>query len=624
MAKDFLATSGVTIVCNIYILLVVVLYSLKAKNNRISSKTFARLLWITFISMTFYIVTGYFSSMHLKGAMILGRILSFAIVSWEYYLIYYLSITFRSDEENKEHMAKHKTKYIIAGIIITIINIVLSIVLSFGFNQKAPGLPYTMTGNLMLYYNVIGLVALLSTIVFLVIHRKRVGKLAKILCFMSMVYCILSFVLEAIIHEPVNDVPFIQSIVIFFLYLSQESQDALLLDSYNESVKQAEESNKLKAEFIMNMSHQLRTPMNTILGFSESILTTEELTLEGVKEDSENIKIASKRLLDLINSILDISKIESKKEVLNNEDYNLDSIIYDVSSHINSKINKDNLVFTINANSNCPNDLYGDGYKLCKILNIILYNAIKNTEYGEVSLNVSSSVVDAENHEFTFHIKNTGHAMKVESFERNFDDLMRLNSEGNNDIDADTLKIIVAKGLLNILGGTIDFINQKGQGTQYIIKVKQKVTTQNELGNIREKIQTKHDVSHEIISLIGKKALIIDDKKINSIILERLLEQYNITVESITNPRDGIEKAVNLGYDIIFVDHEMEEMTGEEVVKKLEASGNKIPPVVGLLTGITEVKDIKNYTVTLNCPIEFRALNNIINKLFKETERGEE
>ena len=221
MAKDFLVTSGVTIVCNIYILLVVVLYSLKAKNNRISSKTFARLLWITSISMTFYIVTGYFSSMHLKGAMILGRILSFAIVSWEYYLIYYLSITFRSDEENKEHMAKHKTKYIIAGIIITIINIVLSIVLSFGFNQKAPGLPYTMTGNLMLYYNVIGLVALLSTIVFLVIHRKRVGKLAKILCFMSMVYCILSFVLEAIIHEPVNDVPFIQAIVIFFLYLSQ-------------------------------------------------------------------------------------------------------------------------------------------------------------------------------------------------------------------------------------------------------------------------------------------------------------------------------------------------------------------------------------------------------------------
>ena len=617
MNKDFLATAGVTIVCNVYILLVVILYSLKAKNNRISSKTFAMLLWITFISMLFYIITGYFSSMHIKGAEILGRILSFAIASWEYYLIYYLSITFKSDEENEQHMAKHKKKYIIAGIIITIINIVLSIVLSFDFNQKAPGLPYTMTGNLMLYYNIVGLVALLSTIIFLVINRKRVGKLAKILCFMSMVYCVLSFVLEGIINEPVNDVPFIQAIVIFFLYLSQESQDALLLISYNESVKQAEESNKLKTEFIMNMSHQLRTPMNTILGFSESILTTEELTLEGVKEDSQNIKLASKRLHELINSILDISKIESGKEIVNNENYNLDSIIYDVSSHINSKINKDNLTFTINANSNCPNDLYGDGYKLCKILNIVLYNAIKNTEYGEVSLNVSSSIVDAENHEFTFHIKNTGHAMKVENFERDFNDLMRLNSEGNNDIDTDTLKIVAAKGLLNILGGTIDFINQTGQGTQYIIKVKQKVTSMNELGNIREKIQIKHDTTHEIISLLGKKILIIDDKNINSKVLERLLEQYNVSVETISNPRDGIEKAINVGYDIIFVDHEMEEMSGEEVMTKFETSGNKIPPVVGLLTGISEVKNIENYTATLNCPIEFRELNAIILKLFK-------
>ena len=129
---------------------------------------------------------------------------------------------------------------------------------------------------------------------------------------------------------------------------------------------------------------------------------------------------------------------------------------------------------------------------------------------------------------------------------------------------------------------------------------------------------------YAVIHTESKKALIIDDKKINSIILERLLEQYNITVESISNPRDGVEKAVNLGYDIIFVDHEMEEMSGEEVVKKLETSGNKLPPIIGLITGITEINDIKNYTQTLNCPIEFRNLNNIINKLFKDTERGEE
>ena len=218
-----------------------------------------------------------------------------------------------------------------------------------------------------------------------------------------------------------NDICFLHTVVVMFLYLSLESQDRALLAEFNESNKKAKESNQLKSEFIMNMSHQLRTPMNTILGFSDSLLTTENLTESALIIDSQNIELASKRLLDLINSILDISRIESNKEVLNNENYTLDSVIYDISSNINSKINKENIVFTINANSNCPNDLFGDPYKISKILNIILSNAIKNTEYGEISLNVSSSVVDAENHEFTFHIKNTGHTMKIENFERNFD-----------------------------------------------------------------------------------------------------------------------------------------------------------------------------------------------------------
>ena len=617
MLEIFMKTNGITIVSAVYLGLIIILFLLKQNNKKITTKIFKYVLFITLGAMIVYTIWAILALFKSEYTMLAGRLAMCSIVVWDLSQCLYISLLFRDNEKNKEFLEKNKMKLIILGIVLFIINLIISLTLPFESYQDHPNGSYFTGGLLTTYMQAIGALTIIYSIVIMIKERKKHDKLTKILFSFVIVICAIQVGLAMLGFIKINDNAFLDAMIMIFLYLSMESQDAFILESYNESVKKAEESNKLKAEFIMNMSHQLRTPMNTILGFSESILTTEDLTLEGVKEDSENIKIASKRLLDLINSILDISKIESKKEVLNNEDYNLDSIIYDVSSHINSKINKDNIVFTINANSNCPNDLYGDGYKLCKILNIILYNAIKNTEYGEVSLNVSSSVVDAENHEFTFHIKNTGHAMKVESFERNFDDLMRLNSEGNNDIDADTLKIIVAKGLLNILGGTIDFINQTGQGTQYIIKVKQKVTTQNELGNIREKIQTKHDVSHEIISLIGKKALIIDDKKINSIILERLLEQYNITVKSISNPRDGVEKAVNLGYDIIFVDHEMEEMTGEEVVKKLEASGNKIPPVVGLLTGITEVKDIKNYTVTLNCPIEFRELNAIILKLFK-------
>ena len=333
-----------------------------------------------------------------------------------------------------------------------------------------------------------------------------------------------------------------------------------------------------------------------------------------------NIEIASKRLLDLVNSILDISKLESNKEVLNNQDYNLDTIIYDLSSNINSKIDKENLMFSINANENCPNNLNGDDYKISKILNIFLSNAVKYTNYGEVSLNISSKQVDTENHEFTFHIKNTGHAMKTENFERSFEDLIKLNSTANNDIDADTLKIIVAKGLLNIIGGSVEFINEPGQGTQYIVKVTQKITGPNELGNIREKIQTKHELTYQKIDLTGKRALIIDDTKINSIILERLLKQYNIGIETVINAREGVDKATYQTYDVIFVNHKMEEMSGEEVISKLEATGNKVPPVVGIISSSSEFDKEYKYMEQIECPIEFKNLNKCIKKIFTKNE----
>ena len=615
MIGSFFETNGITIICMIYIVLIILMYFVKGKARNISGKVFLALLFTTVITMLGYISWGTCAVKELPFTGIVGKISSFIVVCWNMMLIFYISIAFKTEEENKEYYQKHDKISYVLGSILVITNLLFIIFLDFE-TIKVDKL-YSMGGAVSLYLDITGGIAIIYAIVTLILNRKKLDKMTPILATLVIIIATGSILLGITGVMKLNDICFLHTVVVMFLYLSLESQDRALLAEFNESNKKAKESNQLKSEFIMNMSHQLRTPMNTILGFSDSLLTTENLTESALIIDSQNIELASKRLLDLINSILDISRIESNKEVLNNENYTLDSVIYDISSNINSKINKENIVFTINANSNCPNDLFGDPYKISKILNVVLSNAIKNTEYGEISLNVSSSVVDAENHEFTFHIKNTGHAMKIENFERNFDELMRLNSKENNDIDADTLKIIAAKGLLNILGGKIDFINQTGQGTQYIIKINQKVTTQNELGNIREKIQVRQEMSQEKLDLLGKKVLIIDDTKINSIILQRLLKNYKVEVEETSNPRDGLEKANNTTYDIIFVNHEMEDMSGLEVIKKLELSGNKLPTIIGLLSGAVELNDAKKYTETLNCPIEYRQLNKILKKIYK-------
>ena len=167
------------------------------------------------------------------------------------------------------------------------------------------------------------------------------------------------------------------------------------------------------------------------------------------------------------------------------------------------------------------------------------------------------------------------------------------------------------------MNGNIEYINNPGQATQYIIKIKQKILTQNALGDINEKIQRREQLLQSKLNLDGKKILIIDDKEVNTIVLERLLKEYgNIIIESVNSARKGIEKALFMSYDLIFTNHEIEETTGEEIAKNLEVNGRKKPLVIGLITGVSQVTNTKSYTALLDCPVEYKQLDEILKIIF--------
>lgn len=622
MPSVFFKTTSLAIVSMIYSVLIQIMFLIKKKKSdtRTAGKLYFGLTILVVLSMVLYILLGFLGTQNSVITIPLARFYLLVLLQWEFITIYYFSAAFVNDEE---YIQKHNKNKIIINTtsgIITTTNILLSIFLPVSFSTVGQGNPYLLSGPLYNYFNIFGILVLLSAIYYFIKNFKKISKLTKVLFIITVLTVLLGYAIYYIFAMDINIEPFILTAFLFFLYLTIESQDEKLLLEYNESSKKAKESNELKSDFIMNMSHQLRTPMNTILGFSESLLTNDQINIEIVKEDTKNIKKAAKKLSTLINSILDISKIDSKKEKANMDNYQLDSIIYDISSNINSIIEKDNLLFTINANENCPNDLYGDGYKLCKILNIILANAIKHTSYGEVSLNISSLKLDEEYHEFTFHIKNTGHSMKSDIFEKNFEDLLKLNFENKNTIDSDTLNLIVAKEYIELIGGSITFINKTGEGTQYIIKLNQKILTQNLLGNINEKMQTRNNLALNLIDLTGKKALIIDDKKINTIILQRFLVQYNMEIENITNPIEAINRIKEQKYDLIFIEDKIMLTTGEELMSKIDLNtlGNK--PIIGLLANSNQPKKDSKYTYYLESPIEFKQLNKLLNKIFGKKE----
>ena len=212
--------------------------------------------------------------------------------------------------------------------------------------------------------------------------------------------------------------------------------------------------------------------------------------------------------------------------------------------------------------------------------------------------------------------------MSVENFNKSLNDIVKLSNENNYQIDSNSLNIIIAKNLIDKMGGTIEFINETGKGTQYIVKFKQKINGEEILGNIREKIQTIHNNNYKIKNLLGKRVLIIDDKNISMVILERLLVQYNVMIDKCLNPKDSVDLIVNNNYDIVFLEHSMNDMSGEEVINRLNATGNKIPFIVGIISDDSSLSNDNDYNALLKNPIEFKDLNMIINSVFGGDNNG--
>ena len=612
MISNFFKTNCLTIVSLVFIILVLLLMLLNGNTKKISSKVFILLLIFTIISSILYIIWGGFAVSESIMSIIMTKISVFFFEIWVFIFMYYMYVYVSGDEKIINQFNSNKVKYFIFFAFLVIINFLFCFFLDAKDVIYSDGL-YMMGGSIIVYCNALGFLSIVYAVIMFLFNLKKFDRTARILTLPCVLVIGGSLILTSLNVLVLNDFVFRFAVLVMFLYLSLESRDAVLLEEYNISTKKSEESNKLKSEFIMNMSHQLRTPMNIILGFSDLVLLNDNYDFNSVKDDANNIKVASYNLFHLICAILDISKLEGGKESICSDNYNLENIIYDISSNINSKL-KENLVFTINVDEICPNDLVGDANKLCKILNTVILNAVNHTEYGEVSLNVSCIQVDSLNYEFTFLIKNSGHTMLVDDFNRSFEDLIKLSNDNKGEISADVLNLIVAKGLLELIGGSVEFINETGKGTQYIIKLKQKLYGQNRIGNVREKIQTKHKLSYNILSLIGKKVLIIDENKVNTTILKRLLSQYNLDIEISLNPKDGINLVNNNKYDFIIVSHNMKDMSGVDVVNKINSTVNVAPPIIGLFTQANEVNSVYNYV--LNCPVEFRELNKIINKIF--------
>ncbi|MDR2595707.1 MAG: response regulator [Treponema sp.] len=405
-----------------------------------------------------------------------------------------------------------------------------------------------------------------------------------------------------------------------------------------EALNNAMEASKAKSDFLSNMSHEMRTPMNAILGITEIQLQDKTLP-PGIWDDLNRIYNSSYLLLGIINDILDLSKIEAGKLELVPSSYDVSGLIND-TVHLNViKYEGKPIEFNLQVDENIPSTLYGDELRIKQILNNLLSNAFKYTDEGEVSLSVAAEYAQHEEPQITlvFCVSDTGQGMTPEQLDTLFDEYTRFNLEANRTIEGTGLGMSITKHLIRMLEGEISIESEPGRGSVFTVRLPQGIISDGVLGremaeNLKqfrlgktEKIKKSPQIVHEYMPY--GRVLIVDDVETNLYVAKGLMAPYGLLIETATSGLEAVNKIKSSAvYDIIFMDYFMPGMDGIEAVKIIRSLGYAHPIIAltaNALAGQAEMFMENGFDGFIFKPIDIRQLDLSLNKLIRDKQPPE-
>lgn len=379
-------------------------------------------------------------------------------------------------------------------------------------------------------------------------------------------WCVVAFTVnERVDAVPVSVVMGVRSIE--HIIRSEEKRNAILKDA----LLQAQQANEAKNMFLANMSHDIRTPMNAIVGFS-TLLENEAENPDKVRQYAQRITSSSRHLLGLINDVLDMSRIESGKMVLNVTRFSVRELLEEIEALILPQVGKKEQHFDLHLHEKVPDWILGDRLRIEQILINLLTNAVKYTpERGNIEMDVLNCGQGSTGYvHLRFVVADDGIGMSEEFQKTIFDPFTREINSLTNKVQGTGLGMAITRNLVNLMSGTISVKSKKGEGSTFEVDMDFALPVQ------AQEPKPALAAEDKKMSLAGKRILAAEDNEINAEILGEILKLEGVEYDIAQDGDEAVEKFVNSEpgyYDMILMDIQMPRMNGYDATRAIRGSG---------------------------------------------------
>lgn len=385
----------------------------------------------------------------------------------------------------------------------------------------------------------------------------------------------------------------------------------------------AQAANQAKSQFLANMSHEIRTPLNAILGLSE--LGQREADMAAKDECFRDIRTSGRNLLENINSILDLSKIEAGKMEIQCENYQILDVVHDVITVLRIQAEEKKLDFYPQLDESIPRVLYGDDVNLSHIIMNLGANAIKYTqEGGSVNITVTWEAGDTpDSGELVVHVEDSGIGIRQEDMPYLYESYGRLDQKANRHIQGTGLGLPICQELVRLMDGRMGVESTYGVGSDFWVQIPQRVVDAAPCGALKEQKGNtwQSPMRYNTFTAPDAVVLVVDDQTVNLRVCRGLMSPYGMQVFTAGSGIEALQQMTQVWPDVVFMDHMMPGMDGVETVKRIRAMGERDPyfsvvPIIALTANA--MKGVKDYFLQngfndfIPKPMELKQMDNAL------------